>query len=127
MHDPAPGETSIPHGIPQAHLLSNGRYTVMLTAAGSGYSQWQGCAITRWREDPTCDPWGSYLYLRDVASGDTWSAGYQPVGKAADTYAATFSEGRALIDRRDGNIATTTEVLVAADGDGELRRRGCAG
>ena len=30
-----------------ARLLSNGRYTVMLTAAGSGFS--------RWREDPTCD------------------------------------------------------------------------
>ena len=33
------------------HLLSNGRYTVMLTAAGSGYSRWHDLAVTRWRED----------------------------------------------------------------------------
>lgn len=45
--------------IPRAHLLSNGRYAVMLTTAGSGYSQWLGYAITRWREDVTRDPWGS--------------------------------------------------------------------
>ena len=38
----------------------------MLTAAGSGYSRWRGLAVTRWREDATCDDWGSYVFLRDV-------------------------------------------------------------
>ena len=33
------------------HLLSNGRYAVMVTAAGSGYSRWRDLAVTRWRED----------------------------------------------------------------------------
>ena len=108
--------------IPRAHLLSNGRYAVMLTAAGSGYSQWLGCAITRWREDVTRDPWGNYVFLRDIASGQTWSAGYQPFGVAPDDYAVAFTEERAVITRRDGELTTTTEVLVAADGDGELRR-----
>ena len=27
---------------PRTHLLSNGRYAVMMTAAGSGYSRWRG-------------------------------------------------------------------------------------
>ena len=40
---------------PATHLLSNGRYTTMLTAAGSGYSRWGDLALTRWREDATCD------------------------------------------------------------------------
>ena len=52
---------------PATHLLSNGRYAVMLTAAGSGYSRWRDLAVTRWREDATCDDWGSYVFLRDVA------------------------------------------------------------
>ena len=59
----------------RTHLLSNGRYAVMLTAAGSGYSRWRGLAVTRWREDATCDDWGSYIFLRDVRSGEVWSAG----------------------------------------------------
>jgi len=122
MSDPAHGDNLRQYSIPQTHLLSNGRYTVMLTAAGSGYSQWQGCAITRWREDPTRDPWGSYLYLRDVESGATWSAGYQPVGSAADGYAAAFEEGRARISRRDGDVGTVTDIVVAAGEDAELRR-----
>ncbi len=53
-----------PHdATPRTQLLSNGRYAVMLTAAGSGYSRWRGIAITRWREDPTRDCWGMYFYL----------------------------------------------------------------
>jgi cyclic beta-1,2-glucan synthetase len=45
-----------PHDItPRTQLLSNGNYTVMLTAAGSGYSRWRDIAITRWREDSTRD------------------------------------------------------------------------
>ena len=37
--------------IPEVHLLSNGRYHVMVTNAGGGYSRWKDLAITRWRED----------------------------------------------------------------------------
>src|SRR5208283_5928004 len=67
-----------PHDrIPRTHVLSNGRYGVMITAAGSGFSRWKNLAVSRWREDVTCDPWGSYIYLRDVENGTVWSAGYQ--------------------------------------------------
>ena len=45
---------------------------------GLGYSRWRDIAITRWREDPTRDCWGNYIYLRDEQTGNVWSAGYQP-------------------------------------------------
>ncbi|MQA65133.1 MAG: glycosyl transferase [Alphaproteobacteria bacterium] len=107
---------------PATHLLSNGRYAVMLTAAGSGYSRWQDLSVTRWREDSTCDDWGSYVFLRDVSSGDVWSAGLQPSGSEPDEYAVVFDEGRAEFARRDGTLKTTLEVLVSAEDDGEVRR-----
>src|SRR3546814_9558782 len=45
--------TGLADGAPITHLLSNGRYSVMLTAAGAGYSRWRDIAVTRWREDAT--------------------------------------------------------------------------
>jgi cyclic beta-1,2-glucan synthetase len=120
---PAVRRLHSPHGAtPAAHLLSNGRYTVMLTAAGSGYSSWNGAAITRWREDVTRDDWGSYLYLRDVESGDMWSAGHQPTGAEADRYEVTFTEDRALFVRHGGLLTTTLEVVVSPEDDAEVRR-----
>ncbi|HET6619046.1 MAG TPA: glucoamylase family protein [Dongiaceae bacterium] len=112
-----------PHdATPATHLLSNGRYAVMITSAGSGYSRWRDLAVTRWREDTTCDDWGSYIFLRDVDSGDVWSAGFQPSGAEPDEYDVAFLEGRAEIVRRDGTLTTTLEVLVSAEEDAEVRR-----
>lgn len=112
-----------PHDIlPRTHLLSNGRYSVMITAAGSGYSKWHDLAVTRWREDTTRDPWGTYIFLRDSETGDVWSAGYQPTGIEPDLYEVDFSEDRAEIVRRDGFILTTLEVVVSPEDDAEIRR-----
>ncbi len=106
----------------QARLLSNGRYAVMLTPAGSGYSRWGDLAVTRWREDPTCDSWGSYVLLSELSGGAVWSACLQPCGGDSDAHLATFSEGHAEFVRHDDTTTTTLEVAVAKDWDAELRR-----
>jgi cyclic beta-1,2-glucan synthetase len=112
-----------PHDpIPRAHLLSNGRYAVMVTGSGSGYSRWRDLAVTRWQEDVTCDASGAYVLLRDAHSGAVWSAGYQPSGAEPDSYHVEFSEDRVEIARRDGSIATTLEIAVSAEDDAEVRR-----
>jgi cyclic beta-1,2-glucan synthetase len=112
-----------PHdATPRTLLLSNGRYGVMLTAAGSGYSRWRDLAITRWREDLTRDCWGTYIYLRDQQAGNVWSAGYQPTGAEPDSYEAIFSEDHAEFLRRDRSIFTSLEVVVSSEDDAEVRR-----
>lgn len=112
-----------PHdSTPATHLLSNGRYAVMMTAAGSGYSRWYDLAITRWREDRTRDAWGTYIFLRDGNNGQVWSAAYQPTGVEPDAYDVAFPEDHVEIRRRDGSIITTTEVVVSPEDDAEVRR-----
>ncbi|MBW2472262.1 MAG: cyclic beta 1-2 glucan synthetase, partial [Deltaproteobacteria bacterium] len=112
--------------IPEVQLLSNGRYHVMVTNAGGGYSRWKDLAVTRWREDGTRDHWGTFCYLRDVSagaeSGAAWSAAHHPTLRHADNYEAIFSEGRAEFRRRDGDFDTHTEIVVSPEDDIELRR-----
>ena len=108
--------------VPQTHLLSNGRYSVMLTGAGSGYSRWGDIGVTRWREDVTRDDSGSYIFLRDVVSGSVWSAGYQPSGVEPESYQVTFTEDRAEFIRTDATLTTTLEVVVSPEDDAEVRR-----
>ena len=108
--------------IPEVQLLSNGRYHVMITNAGGGYSRWKDLDVTRWREDSTCDHWGAFCYIRDLATGDFWSTAYQPTLKASRQYEAIFSEGRAEFRRRDQDFDTHTEIAVSPEDDIELRR-----
>src|SRR5208283_3108775 len=107
---------------PQVQLLSNGRYHVMLTSAGGGYSKWKDISVTRWREDTTRDDWGSFCYIREVATGEFWSAAYQPALKRSRNYEAIFSEGRAEFRCLDHDFETHTEIAVSPEDDIELRR-----
>lgn len=107
---------------PEVHLLSNGKYNVMVTNAGGGYSSWKDIAITRWREDPTCDNWGMFCYIRDLKSGDFWSSAFHPTLAQPDYYEAIFSKGRVEFRRRDKVYDTHTEIVVSPEDDIELRR-----
>src|SRR5689334_6139112 len=107
---------------PRTQLLSNGTYNVMLTTAGSGYSNCEEFAVTRWREDVTRDNWGAFIYLRDVRSGMVWSAGHQPVKRKPQVYTVAFSEDKADFRRIDSGVSTRMEVVVSAEDNAEVRR-----
>lgn len=108
--------------IPEIHLLSNGRYHVMVTNAGGGYSLWKDIAVTRWREDSTRDNTGTFCYLRDVTSGEVWSTAHQPTLKPSKKYEAIFSQSRAEFRRRDNDIKLHTDIAVSPEDDIEIRR-----
>ena len=107
--------------VPEVQLLSNGRYHVMVTNAGGGYSRWRDMAVTRWREDTTCDNWGTFCYIRDE-NGTFWSGAYQPTLKQAKQYEVTFSQGHAEYRLRDKDFETKTEIIVSPEDDIEMRR-----
>ncbi|MGI9181142.1 MAG: hypothetical protein ACR2H9_11655, partial [Longimicrobiaceae bacterium] len=104
------------------HLLSNGRYAVLMSAAGAGYSAFDGFALTRWMPDPTRDADGFFLYIRDLESGACWSAGHQPLQSPPQGYEVQLTPGRAEIVREDDQIQMRMEVCVAPEEDVELRR-----
>ena len=114
---------------PEGHLLSNGNYSVLLTAAGSGYSSCDGLSLTRWRSDPTKDNWGSYCYLRDLEQNVMWSATSHPLSNnntvralKPEKYQVSFSSDRVEYYRQDGDIETQMSVTVTPEHNAEVRR-----
>ena len=69
---PAANTCTTPHTTtPRTLLLCNGRYGLMVTNSGGGYSQWGGQELTRWRSDQTCDAMGTFCYIHEAGSGST--------------------------------------------------------
>jgi cellobiose phosphorylase len=108
--------------LPEVQLLSNGRYHVMVTNAGGGYSVWKDLAVTRWQEDGTCDNRGSFCYIRDLDNNAFWSNTHQPSLKKAAKYEAAFSQGRVDFRTANNGIETHTEIVVSPEDDIEMRR-----
>ncbi|HEY8469519.1 MAG TPA: hypothetical protein VIL18_07745, partial [Longimicrobiales bacterium] len=107
---------------PRLHVLTNGRYTVRLTEAGTGYSELSGRALTRWSPDPTRERDGFHIYIRDLDTGEFWSAGLEPAPREPVRYHTHFYVARAELRREDDGIALDLEIEVAPDCDGEIRR-----
>jgi cyclic beta-1,2-glucan synthetase len=108
--------------LPEIQLLSNGRYQVMVTGSGAGYSRWKELAVTRWREDAILDNTGIFCYIKDVNSGNFWSNTYQPTLQPATNYEVLFSQGHIEFVRQDYGIDTRTEIVVSPEDDTEMRR-----
>jgi cyclic beta-1,2-glucan synthetase len=121
--------------IPSTMLLSNGTYSVLLTASGAGTSAYRGMSVTRWREDPTLDRGGTACYIRLLTSDDVdgeptsqrarpkvWSVTFQPTLVRPDEYHVAYSPEAARYRRRDGDVETLTEVTVSPEWHAEVRR-----
>ncbi len=87
-----------------------------VTAAGTTWPSRAG-AKTRRR-----DNWGTFCYLKDVATGAVWSTAHQPTLSPADRFETILSEARAEFRSRTNQIESYTEIAVSPEDDVELRR-----
>ncbi|MBN9065638.1 MAG: protein ndvB, partial [Rhizobiales bacterium] len=108
--------------IPATNLVSNGRYSVMVTAAGSGYSRYGDLAVTRWQADPVEDRLGSYLFLRDVETSEWWSATAEPKQAPGETAYTLMSDDKTSFVKMVGTLRSEVECIVVSEGNGEGRR-----
>ncbi len=108
--------------LPQTVLLGNGRYSVVVTNSGSGYSRWNQFDITRWRADAALDQWGMFVFLHERRSSATWSATYQPVNGDRGEASVSFAGSRAEFRRLLLGIESIMSVAVSADDDVEVRK-----
>ncbi|GGF95066.1 glycosyl transferase [Paenibacillus abyssi] len=107
---------------PEVCVLSNGAFSTVITASGGGFSRYGDVAVSRWREDPVTDHWGSFLYIRDVAADKVWSPSYQPCRVPSAEQRIQFGLDKALFMRMDGEIQTKLEITVSPESNAEIRR-----
>jgi cyclic beta-1,2-glucan synthetase len=110
------------NALPATNLLSNGHYSVMVTANGTGYSRYDGLAVTRWAPDPTEDRSGTFLFLSDVESGEWWSATAAPKPAPEEFAHAAFADDKATFFKKVGTLRSEVECIVTSEDNGEGRR-----
>ncbi len=135
-HEPEkPGSTQADLARPQVRMiadpmererelvfLSNGHYSVMLSATGSGYSRWNGQTVSRWKADPTEDNWGNFIFLRDMATNQWWSATSAPRQVEGEKVSVIFGDDKAEFTKTVGRLTSEMECIVATEHDAEGRR-----
>jgi len=109
-------------GLTRAHLLGHGDLATIVTSAGTGVTTWRDLDVSRFREDGRLEPSGTFIYVRNRSLDHSWSSGFEPMRVSPSSYRATFSVDHVEIHRRDGDIETTTEIVVSPEHCVEVRR-----
>lgn len=104
---------------PVCHILSNGKYNILLTNSGTGYSREEDVDISRWKSQSPC---GTFFLFRNVESMKIWSASYEPLKIKPDFYEVKFSQDKAEFKRKDEFIETDMEICVSPEDDCEIRK-----
>ena len=70
-------------------------YTLMITNRGEGFSKNENLFINRWRKDYLSNPYGQFIYIKDLKNNKLWSTTYAPTYKEPDYYNVEFSTYKA--------------------------------
>lgn len=106
----------------KCHLLSSGTYTLMITNRGEGFSKNGSLFVNRWRKDYLLNPYGQFIYIKDIKKNKYWSTTYAPVYKEPDDYKVEFLTYKVSFARKDDNIETKMDVYLLPEEAGEIRR-----
>ncbi|MEQ1438513.1 glycosyl transferase [Fontimonas sp. SYSU GA230001] len=101
--------------MPWINVIANERFGTLASEAGAGCT-WsrnsQQNRLTPWSADPVCDPHDEAFYLRDLDTGQFWSALPGPT-PAPVAYEAVHGFGYSRYHCTAHGIAQTTTVFVA--------------
>ena len=107
--------------VPEIGVVSNGEYTVMVNDRGSGFSRYKNIMLNRYRKI-SADHYGTFLFVRNLATDALWSATYAPLDVMPSGYHVSFASDKVKFSREDDGIVTQTEITVLKDRSAELRR-----
>ncbi len=101
----------------RSNVISNGSYTICTTLTGEGFSKYNNILINRYKE--TADyKQGNFFYIKNLTKKTMWS-NYPEKNEKCRTI---FAPDKTTFSRTDGNITTTTKIIVAPESPVEIRR-----
>lgn len=112
-------DSNAPH--PQVHFLSNGDYSLFITATGSGYSRWGDVDLTRWRADAILDNYGSWIYIKDRKTKQLWSVGSQPLSAKPGNQKVKFHPHTVEFLQSNDELSSHMQIVIAPKSDVEIR------
>lgn len=112
---------SVAPRFPIANMLSNNKYSLMITSDGDGFSKYKNMMLYRWRADIYANT-GNYTYIKNVNNNNYWSVSYHPTRTQPEDYQVIFAPHKAEFKRKDGDMETQTKISLSPDHNIEIRK-----
>jgi len=102
-------------------LHTNGKLSNILLYSGKNYMYYNNQAITKNRYVGQ-ETMGNQVVFTDKSTGKVWSPTLEPNYNTPDNYSVATSLSKTKFMRKDGDIETTMEVVIAPEYNMEIRK-----
>jgi cyclic beta-1,2-glucan synthetase len=106
---------------PILHLLSNGKYHVLISNDGAGYSKFESREISRWRNDRSLNQYGTWCYLYEPEKETLWSISEMPVPGPFQYQQIAFHPHCVEFTKSANEMAASMTIMVLSDDNVEIR------
>lgn len=109
--------------MPWANVICNGRYGVVISQNGGGFSWMDNSqlnVLTRWEMDLARDTSGKFLYVSDLNNGEVWSLAPSPCRTPYSKYACEHTQGSTTFRTEHLGIEAKWTVAVATNDPVEI-------
>ncbi len=107
---------------PWVNVMSNGRYGLVVSHLGGGFS-WidnsQLSRITRWEQDLALDGYGKWVYVYDLGDDRVYSTTFAPVRESALAEEVRHGLGYTIFHRRHARFETTQTIFIPEGANAE--------
>ncbi|MEM1331520.1 MAG: glycosyl transferase family 36 [Planctomycetota bacterium] len=110
---------------PWVNVISNGRYGLVVSQNGGGFSWLDHCqlnVLTRWNMDLVRDEQGRFIYIADLDSEDVWSVSPQPCRADVSGFRAVHRPGSTTFEAERGGVRATWKLAVPPGEHAEVWR-----
>lgn len=100
------------------NILNNENYYLFINDFGEGYSKVNNTLIAKYKSEEAIS---NIVYIKNIKSGESWSATWTPIKKSPDRYEVRFAPHQTQFFRKDGDIETNMKVIVSPEDTVEVR------
>ncbi len=111
--------------LPWVNIMANSKFGALVSESGADFvwgSNSQTDRLTPWFNDPSSDPPGTAIYIRDEDIGVVWSPMPQPI-RETDAYRARHGQGYTTFEHNSHAIEQRLVTFVPVDNAGGLSVR----
>lgn len=103
------------HTRPKLTGIADNGYGLVISESGSNYSHFDKIMLNKWQIDELNESYGHFIFIKDVDSGNVYSATPAPLYNKCNNFRTSFTPSKINFSNTCGGIQSSLDITVSGE------------